>query len=114
MATRVYELVALLEPNATKEVAKSVSINLTNLLSGLGASHIVYTCWGKISLAYKIRSFDMAFGLHLSFVLDRRRERLLGLKANICKQFKLLRAGLFLSNVASAKIKPSFYTAANE
>ncbi|XXN13646.1 MAG: 30S ribosomal protein S6 [Candidatus Hodgkinia cicadicola] len=104
---RVYELVMLFEPSVTKTEVEVISVCLENLLTEAGAQAIKHTCWGKISLAYKIRGFNNAFGLHSSFSLDRR-DRVLSFRRNVCVRFKPIRFGLFASNSVSAAIKPSF------
>ncbi|ATW06077.1 30S ribosomal subunit protein S6 [Candidatus Hodgkinia cicadicola] len=109
LKAKVYELVMLFGPNVTKAGAEVVSARLENLLTEFGAQAIKHTCWGKISLAYKIRGFDSAFGLHSSFSLDRR-GCVLSLRRSVCVRFKPIRFGLFASNSVSAGIKPSFYT----
>ncbi|AUG91440.1 30S ribosomal subunit protein S6 [Candidatus Hodgkinia cicadicola] len=106
---KVYELVMFFEPSVTKTEVEVFSACLENLLTELGALAIKHTCWGKISLAYKIRGFDTAFGLHSSFSLVSRAS-VLSLRRAVCVRFKLLRFGLFASSSASAEIKPSFCT----
>ncbi|AUG33917.1 30S ribosomal subunit protein S6 [Candidatus Hodgkinia cicadicola] len=109
LEAKVYELVMLFGPNVTEAEAEAISASLENLLTEFGAQAIKHTCWGKISLAYEIRGFNNAFGLHSSFSLDRR-DCVLSLRRNVCARFKPLRFGLFASNSVSAEIKPCFYT----
>ncbi|AIC63892.1 30S ribosomal subunit protein S6 [Candidatus Hodgkinia cicadicola] len=104
---RVYELVMLFEPSVTKAEIEVISVCLESLLAEIGARAIKHTCWGKISLAYKIRGFNSAFGLHSSFSLDAR-DRVLWFRRSVCVRFKPIRFGLFASSSASAAIKPSF------
>ncbi|AHL31043.1 MAG: 30S ribosomal protein subunit S6 [Candidatus Hodgkinia cicadicola] len=106
---KVYELVMFFEPSVTKTEIEASLARLESLLTELGALAIKHTCWGKISLAYKIRGFDAAFGLHSSFSLVRRAS-VLSLRRAVCVRFKLLRFGLFASNSTSAEVKPSFCT----
>ncbi|AUG33803.1 30S ribosomal subunit protein S6 [Candidatus Hodgkinia cicadicola] len=109
LEAKVYELVMLFGANVTEAEAEVISASLENLLTEFGAQAIKHTCWGKISLAYEIRGFNNAFGLHSSFSLDRR-DCVLSLRRNVCVRFKPLRFGLFASNSVSAEIKPCFYT----
>ncbi|XXN13810.1 MAG: 30S ribosomal protein S6 [Candidatus Hodgkinia cicadicola] len=106
---RIYELVMLLEPDATDASAQAVSTRLRNLLNAFGAKNVNYTCWNKISLAYKLHGFSFAFGLHFSFDLVNT-TCAAKIENNVRRQFKPLRVCLFLSNDVSAKIEPSFVT----
>ncbi|XXN19767.1 MAG: 30S ribosomal protein S6 [Candidatus Hodgkinia cicadicola] len=108
MQNKMYELVVFLKPDTTDAVVGAASKHLKDLLNAIKAENIVYTNWGRVNLAYKIRGCRVAVGLHLSFKLDKR-VYLLEIEKDVRTRLKPLRFCLISSSSWSATIAPSFY-----
>jgi small subunit ribosomal protein S6 len=65
---REYELIYILQPDATPEREKEIQSRIETQISGGGGQILLWDDWGKRKLAYEIRKFNKGHYMLVSFL----------------------------------------------
>ena len=65
---REYELIYIIQPDATAEREAEIHAKVDGFVSGGGGTHLLRDDWGKRKLAYEMRKFQKGHYFQLSFL----------------------------------------------